>query len=511
MKSNKSLKFTGIILVLLPMILVALRVSQQEDSALGVRHKYHVNYEFNFSQGNYYSIKSYLPLDNIRQEASINEHRGANLGLIFTEGENQRIEWKGHTDHDSTISFHFEFEGRPLSYQIPSDIPYVYRLGGGALSHTHATELIQSDHPKIVGLAQKLALGNTALVDVIKSFYDFVYKIPSSSSSELTDALMALENREASCNGKSRLFVALCRSMRIPARVAGGLILEEASKKTSHLWAEVQIGDEWVPFDALNGHFAFLPGHYMELYKGDNFLITRNKNLEFDYIYHIKKERVNDYPELAAINVWELADEAGIPVKMFQMILLLPVGAFLVAIFKNIIGLKTYGVFLPVLIAMSWLEMGLLAGMALLTTLIAVVGIVNYPLERWGVQFNSKISAMLMAVVIAALVAVKVLHMTGWLAASAPLFFPIIILTITSERVARKIEEEGFKASIELYGTTLLVATLIYFVLASPSIQNLLLTFPELIISIAGFNLFLGKWIGLRLLEYRRFHPMTQQ
>ncbi len=509
MKSNKSLKLTGIVLVLLPIILVVLRVSKQEDSTLGVTHKYHVQYDFNFDQGKFYSIKSFLPTNNIRQQITIGEHDGNNQGVIFDEGDNRRIEWKGHSGLDSTISFHFEIQGRPLSYQIQPDIPYVYRLGGAA--HTRVTELIQSDHPKIAALAQELALGNTALVDVIQAFYDFVYEIPSSSSSELTDALMALENQEASCNGKSRLFVALCRSMRIPSRVAGGLILEPTSKKTSHLWAEVLIGEEWVPFDALNGHFAFLPAHYMELYKGDNFLITRNKALKFDYLYHIKKERVNDYPELAAINVWQLADEAGIPVKMFQMILLLPVGAFLVAIFKNIIGLKTYGVFLPVLIAMSWLEMGLLAGIALLTTLIAIVGMVNYPLERWGIQFNSKISAMLMAVVIVAIVSVKVLHMTGWLSAAAPLFFPIIILTITSERVARKIEEEGFQASAALYGTTLLVATLIYFVLASPSIKNLVLTFPELILSIAGFNLFLGKWIGLRLLEYKRFQPLMQQ
>lgn len=509
MKSNTSLKVTGFLLVLVPLIIVALRVAKQETGQIGVSYKYHVNYEFTFNQGSFYTIKSYLPTSNIRQQVIIPDHTGANQGLTFDEGENTHIEWKGHSDRDSIISFHFEYQGRPLSYDIQPDIPYVYRLGSS--SFTRPTELIQSDHPKIVALAQELALGNTALVDVIKAFYDFVYEIPSSSSSELTDALMALENREASCNGKSRLFVALCRSMRIPSRVAGGLILEEVSKKTSHLWSEVQIGNEWVPFDALNGHFAFLPAHYMELYKGDNFLITRNKQLNFDYLYHIKEERINDYPELAAINVWQLADEAGIPVSMFQMILLLPVGAFLVAIFKNIIGLKTYGVFLPVLIAMSWLDMGLFAGIALLTILITVVGLVNYPLERWGIQFNSKISAMLMAVVIAAICSVKILHMTGWLLASAPLFFPIIILTITSERVARKIEEEGFRASAELYGTTLLVATVIYFVLSSPSIQNLLLTFPELIISVAGFNLFLGKWIGLRLLEYHRFQPLIQQ
>ncbi len=492
--------------------MIGLRLSKQGDGSIGIQHKYQVDYEFAFSGNDFYTIKSFLPVSNIRQEITFAEHLKRDMGVIYPENGNRRIIWKGHTDSESTLSFQFEFQGRPLSYQIRPDILYLPQVDTPKSGHyTYSTELIQSDHPEIRKLARQLSQKHTAMVDIIRAFYDFVYEMPSTNSSELTDALMALENGKASCNGKSRLFVALCRSINIPSRVAGGLILEDASKKTSHLWAEVLIGGAWVPFDALNGHFAFLPAHYMELYKEDNFLITRNKELQFDYLYHIRKERINDYPEFAAINIWQLADEAGIPVEMFQMILLLPVGAFLVAIFKNIVGLKTYGVFLPVLIAMSWLEMGLIPGIALLTTLIVVVGMVNFPLERWGIQFNSKISAMLMAVVLAALIAVKILHITGWLAASAPLFFPIIILTITSERVARKIEEEGFKASLEMYGTTLLVAILIYFVLSSPSIQNLLLTFPESILSIAGLNLFLGKWIGLRLLEYRRFYPIIQQ
>ncbi|NQZ77733.1 MAG: transglutaminase family protein, partial [Ekhidna sp.] len=172
-----------------------------------------------------------------------------------------------------------------------------------------STDFIQSEDAKITELASELSRGKNHLLEIIGAFYDFVYQMPNSSTSELTDALMALEQREASCNGKSRLLVALCRSLRIPARIVGGLIMEETAKKTSHSWVEIWVDNTWIPFDALNGHFASLPAHYLELYRGDHFLLKHTQDIHFDYLYVIEKERVHDYPAFAALNIWELIDE----------------------------------------------------------------------------------------------------------------------------------------------------------------------------------------------------------
>ena len=46
----------------------------------------------------------------------------------------------------------------------------------------------------------------------------------------LTDARSAFEEQEASCNGKSRLFVALCRAHMIPARMVGGIMPTKRKK-----------------------------------------------------------------------------------------------------------------------------------------------------------------------------------------------------------------------------------------------------------------------------------------
>lgn len=505
MKESKSLRIVAIALITLPMVMIIFRINRNGGfTQLGDDHKYTIHYEFDFEGNDSYKVTTFLPINNFRQTIYLANTSEQNPGSVFLDGENKLIRWNG-TEEKKEISYQFEFRGKSVQYSIDKSLEYRPDFSKDLTEYLASTEYIQSNDLQIRVLTSELSRGKTTYLEIIQAFYDFVYKIPSSSSSELTDALMALNKREASCNGKSRLLIALCRNIKIPARMVGGLILEETSKKTSHAWVEIMIDDTWVPFDALNGHFASLPAHYLEIYRGDHFLITHNKGLTFDYLYVIEKERAYDYPVFAMLNLWQLMDEAGISQDMLKMLLLLPFGAFLVAVFKNVIGLKTYGVFLPVLIGLSLLETGLVPGLALFTVIIAVVALVNFPLEKWGIQYNAKISSMLIAVVITAIVAIKVLHATGWLMASAPLFFPIIILTIVSERVARKIEEEGTRSAIELYATTLLVTVLIYLVLSSEFIQYFVLTFPETILTVAGINLLLGKWIGLRVMEYYRF------
>ena len=440
MQENKTPIYFATALMALPLLLIIVRLLTNDGSALEPDHKYLVKYDFKVGKGEQFHVQTYLPINDERQRITNQNNHALGQSLITIKGDNKVIRWADSVSDGGHIAYQFEFRGKPVAYQMPEhadlllieeDVPGKYLL---------PTEHIQSDHPDIREKAFELANGSTALVTVLQSFYEFVYQIPSSQRSELTNALEALHTNEASCNGKSRLMVALCRSVGLPARVVGGLILESTVKKTSHLWVEVRIGNHWVPFDALNGHYASLPAHYLELYRGDEFLIKRSAGIDFDYQYAIEKERVNHYPVFALLDLWGIIDLAGTSREMLTMLLLLPFGALIVAISKNIIGLKTFGVFLPVLISFSLLKTGFFAGIILFTTMILVVACVNYPLEKWGIQYNSKIACMLISVVVVALASIKLLYATGWYSPETALFFPIIVLTIVSERFARKVE-----------------------------------------------------------------------
>ena len=65
--------------------------------------------------------------------------------------------------------------------------------------------------------------------------------------------------------------------------------------------------------------------------------------------------------------------------------------------------------------------------------------------------------------------------------------------------------EFGTRQAVRMTATTLLLAVTCYLVVDRAGLQSLVLAFPEIILATVAFDVLLGKWRGLRLLEYVRF------
>ncbi len=496
-------------LIIIPFIWIGFRVTSAEETEKSIisSKKYRVTYEFNIENSESgYRVTSFLPQNSFRQSVQLqkNDTLSADIQTEKIRG-NSLITWKGNSRSDTTITLSFEVKTSSVKYQITDQLAKP-SLAGIHPEFTIPSDIIQSTSSKIKALNKDLGISSdSSVMDIIRKSFNFVLDIPSSSISDLTDALTCLQDRECSCNGKSRLLVAMLRHNNIPARMVGGLILNEGSKRTSHAWVEAYIGKQWVPFDALNDHFASLPAYYLKIYEGDEFLITRNTGYQFDYMYHIKEIRKNDYKSSSLLNIWEMIDSGAVPKKPFLLLLLLPLGALIVGIFKNVIGLQTYGVFLPVLLAFAFIEMGATQGLLFFTSIVVCISLMSFPLDKWGILHTPKMIVMLITVAIYSLVCMNIFFKTGWVDPYSTLMFPVIILTMIAEKFARKIDEDSVKEALSIYGQTLLVTMCCMWILSAEIIQHFFITFPEILCSLAGFGLLLGKWIGLRVTEYARF------
>jgi transglutaminase-like putative cysteine protease len=181
-------------------------------------------------------------------------------------------------------------------------------------------------------------------------FHECRDEIAPAGFSATTDALTTLRLGEASCGGKSRLFVALARTAGIPARMVGGIILGNSkSKRTSHVWADLRIGDRWVPFDPLNDLYARLPSNYLTLYRGDEPLLRHTRGLAFDYGFASRRELV---PALWHADRVDSSRRASIPSlsrRHFSILLLAPFALVFVVLARHVVGFRSIGLFLPVI------------------------------------------------------------------------------------------------------------------------------------------------------------------
>ncbi|MEL6968967.1 MAG: 7TM domain-containing protein [Bacteroidota bacterium] len=499
------------LLLMIPLLLVLIKQFQQRYSwqDLLPKEAYSVSYEFDmFHLPEQAFVESYLPVSNSRQRIQTVPSEEGQLVLHTTQDETGlRARWESAGQTDVVFKHEFEFEGKALTYRLPKVAPLDEYFPDSVEQYRLSTAAIQSDHPLIRAVADSLKMlgfGHT-----MNSNYEYVSGLANTGSNALTDALTALKRQRASCNGQSRLFVALCRAQGIPARVAGGIILEQSEKRTSHLWAEAYYRGSWIPFDVLNGHFASLPANYLELYHGDEFLISRTSEIGFDYQFVINKRHhtlsaASDHVPM----LWSLLNHQSVSIDLLRTILLLPVAALLIALLKNVIGLKTFGVFLPALIALSLVGNNVYWTIGAFAVILIVISGLHYSLDRLSLLHTPKLVIMLLAVILTLLLLGQLGYRMDWDNWPSIFMLPLVIMAIAAERFAKVLTEDNFEEAVKMLGSTLLVSLLCYPVFSSELLIGVLLTFPELYLSMIGLLLLLGRWIGLRIMEHFRFSPL---
>lgn len=510
------MKFFAYFLIIIPLILITLRVVTDPDPDPGIisELEYEITYQYDLQGSDSdYIIQSFLPTDNRRQDVEMDSDSLLQPGLsVFDKAPNKVIKWSGRALSDTTISIRFSAKTKGIEFDIDNKLKVDTSSEREFEDYLSSTTKIQSNSPKVKALADRLRYPESeSAKDLAEGYFNYVRNLSSVDITDSTDALSCLKSGVCSDKGKSRLLAALYRSSGIPARVVGGLILEDGMKKTSHYWMEARFAEEWVPFDTQEGHFAELPQNYLEISYGDYNLNESHLGLDVDYLYNTSRDRLHDYSAYAAFNLWNLIDNNQLPMKPVMVLILLPLGAYIVGIFKNVIGFKTYGVFLPVLIAFSFVDMGLIEGLIFFSVIIGLISLLSFPIEKWGILHTPKIVFLLTLVSLYCLVAIKIFYITGWVNPSATLTFPIIILTLISERFAHEIEEESLADALLLYGQTLIVTVCCYLIVSAGVVQHFFITFPEALITIAGMSLLLGRWIGLQLFEYSRFSQIDEK
>lgn len=504
------------LLAFISILLKAIPVSKNFDNFFS-EEVYRVTYRYFFKTNDKKTtIKTYLPKNNTRQRISAEIFEGSEDISFKKEGHNNNIKgiWSS-SDFNSfkNIDYQFTFEGKTKKVHVTE---YFSQPDEKYNQYLIATEHIQVNDPVIDSVANSLISKTNTDRETIQHLFDFVYKIPAAPIITLTDAVSALDQNRASCNGKSRLFVAIARNLGYPARVIGGIVLEKSNKRTSHAWTEVNINNTWVPFDPLNNHFASLPANYLELYEGDEFLITYTSNINFDYIYEI--EQVNhipflkageyNYSEIVPMSLLGLIENNIISRSALMLLLILPIGGILVAFLRNVVGIRTFGTFLPVLIAHSLIDTGLGTGILLFVSLILFVGIVSILFSKLGLLQTPKLvislSLMVLVIILSSFLGMK--FNIIWLTSLT--FFPTIIVTISAERFSTLIVEDGFQKATATLFQTLVAVVLCYLLLVSEWTSFIIILFPEFILIVIVIAMLLGRYIGFRWTELFRFRPI---
>jgi len=87
--------------------------------------------------------------------------------------------------------------------------------------------------------------------------------------------------------------------------------------------------------------------------------------------------------------------------------------------------------------------------------------------------------------------------------------FPMVILTMTIERMTVVWEERGPAEALQQGLGSMAVAAIAYLVINVSYVQHFVFVYPELLLVVLAGTLLLGRYSGYRLTELRRFRALA--
>lgn len=233
---------------------------------------------------------------SVRMLAPVSDGRQAILGRTArpsafrfhedAEPPNLWVGWDASSvkPQKGSISYSYTARTTDVWFEVPR-VPLAENSAPPDPATLHPSETMQSADPAIVRRAAALTRDATRIDEMTWSIFQYAASFLRSETPDAPDDAVAVLNAErGSPSGRARLLVALLRAVGIPARLVGGLRLEDAARKRATIsWVEAWVGGKWVPFDPANGHYATLPANYLALYYGDLPLIEHTAKLGFKY------------------------------------------------------------------------------------------------------------------------------------------------------------------------------------------------------------------------------------
>jgi len=212
-------------------------------------------------------------------------------------------------------------------------------------------------------------------------------------------------------------------------------------------------------------------------------------------------------------NAIEILDLTRLPLGMHQalaIILLMPLGALVTALFRTIVGIRTYGTFTPTLLALSFVYADWRTGLVVFVVVMTLGLASRQLLDRLKLLMVPRLSVILTLVVLCIIFGVSVLDYYHLTPSVQAVLLPMVILTMTIERFYLTSEEDSLRFALQLLAGTVAVGFCCYLVLRWEEVGRVLLAHPEVHLFTVAVLVLLGRYTGYRLTELWRFRDITR-
>jgi alpha-L-glutamate ligase-like protein len=204
------------------------------------------------------------------------------------------------------------------------------------------------------------------------------------------ESIRLLLGPEASTEKAIEAAVRILAEARVAARSVHGILLEPDNRDAPlRHWLEVYDRGRWRAYDFSSGGEG-IPEERLAWWRGPDPLGDVQGGQRFHVVLSVavnQEEAIRSAMERARLANPALLEFSlfRLPIQtqsVYRVLLLIPLGAFLVVLFRNVVGVSTFGTFMPVLIALAFRETQLLWGIALFSLMVGLGLAFRFYLDR---------------------------------------------------------------------------------------------------------------------------------
>lgn len=210
--------------------------------------------------------------------------------------------------------------------------------------------------------------------------------------------------------------------------------------------------------------------------------------------------------------------EKGISENLINLLLLIPFIAFAISFSKQVLGISTVGVYLPLLLTIAMHIIGIKLGVITFVTVLVISSIISEMLNRVRLLYSPRsslimgLTSIIYILILSVLVKLNLIEIY----VSLSLIMPIIVIVSFSEKFGSIVSSKGVKSCFAISIQTLLV-TIITYLITGGSIEflntvvtvkvfkNLITNNPEILFLILILTFMSGRYNGLQVSEYFKF------
>lgn len=379
-------------------------------------------------------------------------------------------------------------------------------------------------YPEVPQLEEPFATAMAALVDDARRHSADIASFTSEIMARINDPSPSEEmrlflNAPEFRGSRVRIARTLLAGARIPTEQVNGLLLVDSDRHAyPERWLAVHNEQRWLFFNPATGQPG-MPENLLVWWRGESPAVVVDGAELIDLYWSIRRneigalnlaeQRVREHQSLLA-NISLL----NLPIQtqtVYAVLLLVPVGAFIIVLMRNVIGVRSFGTFMPVLIALAFRETGLVGGLILFTLVVSLGLLFRFYLERLRLLLVPRLTAVLTIVVLLMVGMTILSDRLEWEVGLSVGLFPMVILAMVIERMSIIWEERGPKdALIEGLGSAV-VSSLAFLVMGLDIVQHIVFVFPEILLTVLGLTVLMGRYSGYRLSELIRFRELARE